>query len=145
MGFDITGIGSVASLAKGIINKFVPDKIGDAEKAKLQIQLQEVLQRRENAVIEAKKGVLIAELQQSDNYTKRARPSVVYGGLLFILLVHVIFPIAAFFTGSKMPEISLPSEFWLTWGGVCSVWSIGRTMEKGGAKNKAIELITGKK
>lgn len=145
MGFDIAGIGSVASLAKGIINKFVPDKISDAEKAKLQIQLQEVLQRREDAVIRAKKGILIAELQQSDNYTKRARPSVVYGGLLFILLVHVVFPIVAFFTGTEMPDISLPSEFWLTWGGVCSVWSIGRTMEKGGAKNKAIELITGKK
>jgi hypothetical protein len=145
MGFDITGLGSIASLAKGIINKFVPDKMGSAEKAALQIQLQEVLQRRENAVIEAKKGVLIAELQQSDNYTKRARPTVVYGGLLFILLVHVILPIVAFMKGSPVPELSLPGEFWWTWGGICSVWSVGRTAEKGGMKNKAIELITGKK
>ena len=36
--------------------------------------------------INASKEVIVAELQQSDNFTKRARPTVIYAGLLFILL-----------------------------------------------------------
>jgi len=50
---DIAGIGSIADLAKSVINKFFPDKMSDAEKAQAQLQIQEMLQKRENTVIEA--------------------------------------------------------------------------------------------
>lgn len=145
MGLDISGLGSVADFAKGLVDKFLPDKMSDAEKAQAQIQLQEVLDRRENALIESQKSIIVAEMQQSDNYTKRARPTLVYAGLLFIFLVHVAFPIVAFFTSKPMPALTLPTEFWWAWSGVCGVWVMGRSAEKRGMAGKVVGLITGNK
>jgi hypothetical protein len=31
-------------------------------------------------------------------------------------------------------KLELPTEFWYVWGGVCSVWMIGRTIEKTGSE-----------
>lgn len=109
---DLTGIGSVADLAKGLVDRFLPAAMTGAEKAEAQIKMQEVLEKRETSLIESQKSIIVAEMQQSDNYTKRARPSLVYAGLLFIFLVHVAFPIAAFFTSKEMPSLTLPTEFW---------------------------------
>ncbi|MDD5539200.1 MAG: holin family protein [Candidatus Marinimicrobia bacterium] len=145
MGLDISGLGSVADAAKSIINKFWPDKMSDAEKAHAQIQLQEMLQARENALIESQKSIMIAEMNQGDAFTKRARPMIVYCGLLFIFLVHVLFPMITFFTQEQLPELSLPTEFWWAWTGVCGVWVIGRSMEKNGATSKTVNAITGSK
>ena len=142
---DLTGIGSAADFAKSLIERFFPPKMTDAEKAVTQIQIQELLERRENKVIEAQKSIIVAEMQQGDNFTKRARPSVVYMGLVFIGLVHVIFPIATFITKEQMPALSLPTEFWWAWTGVCGVWMIGRSAEKRGIQNKLVDLITGGK
>ena len=143
MSFDLTGIGSVADAARAIIDKFLPDKMGDAEKAQAKLQLQELLSRRETGIIEAHKQVLVAELNQGDAFTKRARPTVVYAGLVFILLVHVVFPMMSFFMEIDAPSLTLPGEFWWTWGGICSVWSVGRSMEKRGVSGTVTGLITG--
>ena len=144
MGLDITGLGSVADFAGTVIERFFPPKMTDAEKAQAQVQLQEMIQKREDALVEAKKSIIVSEMQQGDNFTKRARPTLVYAGLVFIALVHVIFPIAAFFTGRPMPQLALPGEFWAAWGGVCSIWVIGRSAEKRGAANKLVNMITGR-
>ena len=57
------------------------------------LDLQRLINDREKQIhdtykqeINASKEVIVAELQQSDNFTKRARPTVIYAGLLFILL-----------------------------------------------------------
>ena len=142
---DLTGIGSVANLAQQIMSLFVSPKATEAERAAAQLKVQELLERRENKVIEAQKSIIVAEMQQGDNFTKRARPSVVYMGLVFIGLVHVIFPIATFITKEQMPALSLPTEFWWAWTGVCGVWMIGRSAEKRGIQNKLVDLITGGK
>lgn len=142
---DITGIGSVAALAKGVIDKIFPDKMSDAEKAQAQIQLQEMLQKRENMVIEAQRSIMVSEMQQGDNFTKRARPCLVYAGLVFIFLVHVAFPIVAYLTSKTLPALSLPEEFWWAWSGVCGVWVLGRSAEKRGATGKLVSMITGNK
>ena len=145
MGFDLTGIGSVADAAKTIANKFFPDKMGDGERAKAEIELQQILAERDEKMAESKKAVMVAELNQADRYTKRARPTIIYAGLFFIFLVHVFFPIAFVMFGKKLPELTLPEQFWWAWGGVCSVYAIGRSAEKGGAKNKLVGMITGNK
>jgi len=145
MGLDFTGIGSVADLAKSVVERFFPAKMTDAEKAETQVQLQTLLQQRENAVMEAQKSIIVAEMQQADNFTKRARPSIVYAGLFFIFLVHVFLPIIAFSCGKGMPALTLPEEFWWAWGGVCSVWVMGRTAEKRGVTGNIIGVITGNK
>ena len=145
MGLDITGLSSVADLAKGLVDRFLPPAMTGEQKAQAQIQMQEILEKRETALIDAQKSIIVSEMQQSDNFTKRARPSLVYSGLLFIFLVHVAFPIAAFFTSKPMPSLTLPTEFWYAWTGVCSAWIIGRSAEKRGAAGSMISLITGKK
>jgi len=146
---DITGLGSVADFASGIMDRFWPKKMTDEERATLQTNLANAIEERDMKRDVVKAEVMKAELSQGDAYTKRARPTVVYMGLLFIFLVHVLFPMITFFTGVAsekpivFPTLTLPSEFWYTWGGVCSVWMIGRTMERRGAANSIVKTITG--
>ena len=143
MGFDFTGLGSVADLAGTLVKRFFPEKMSDAEKAQAQLNMQGMLQSWENNLLDSQRAIMVAELQQGDPYTKRARPTVVYMGLLFIFIVHVAFPIVAYITGKPLPDLNLPQEFWWAWTGICSTWVIGRSFEKTGVKNKAISLITG--
>jgi len=142
---DITGLGSVADAAKSIIERIFPPKMTDEEKATAQIELQRMLQERETTLIEAQKSIIVSEMSQGDAFTKRARPMIVYCGLLFIFLVHVIFPIVTYVTKESLPALNLPTEFWWAWTGVCGVWMIGRSMEKNGASNKIVNMITGGK
>jgi len=142
---DITGLGSVADAAKSIIERIFPPKMTDEEKATAQIELQRMLQERETTLIEAQKAIIVSEMSQGDAFTKRARPMIVYCGLLFIFLVHVLFPIVTYVTKESLPALNLPAEFWWAWTGVCGVWVIGRSMEKNGASNKIVNMITGGK
>jgi len=142
---DLTGLGTIADVAKGIIDKFLPDKMSDAEKAQAQIQLQEMLQKRETSIVEAQSKIIISEMQQADNYTKRARPTLVYSGLVFIFMVHVAFPILAYLIKDSLPALSLPEAFWWAWSGVCGVWVLGRSAEKRGATGKLVGMLTGNK
>lgn len=142
---DILGIGSVAGLVKGVLDRFLPAKMSETERATLEIELQRMLEDRETRLLDAQKEVLVAELSQGDTYTKRARPTVVYLGLLFIALVHVVFPIVVYTTGQPLPTLALPDEFWWAWSGVVGTWMIGRTMEKRGAQGGLVDIITGKK
>lgn len=152
MGFDLTGIGSVADLARDLVGRFFPAKMTEEQRMQAQAGIEAAISAREQVVMAARRDVTVAELHQDDNYTKRARPTVVYAGLAFIGLVHVILPclVSAVqaFKGVTMepPELSLPSEFWVTWGGVCSAWIIGRSVEKRGVTGKLGQLagmITG--
>ena len=49
------------------------------------------------------------------------------------------------YSGSTPEPFELPTEFWLAWGGIVSTWSIGRSAERRGARNKAVSLVTGNK
>jgi hypothetical protein len=148
---DLTGLGSVADLAKGMINRFFPPSMSDAEKASAQIQIEQMLEQRETALIAMQQQVITAEMGQGDNFTKRARPSIVYFGLAAIGLVHVLLPIIAWLVLTimgrpiELPQIQLPEQFWYTWGGVCSIWVIGRSAEKRGKSGEMLSLITGSK
>ncbi len=113
----------------------------DEEKAILKNKLMEIenagkakLLEYEAKIAENKKEIMIAELKQDDNYTKRARPTVLYAGLLILAVNNMLLPWLAFFKGMTIPAINLPSEFWLAWGGVAGVYAIRRSTEK--MKNK---------
>jgi hypothetical protein len=148
---DLTGLGPVADLAKGLVDRFLPAKMSEGEKAAAQIQIEKMLERRETALIDMQRSVMRAEMEQGDNYTKRARPTIVYFGLAAIGLVHVLLPMLAWIVLTvkgapiELPEITLPGEFWTTWGGVCSIWIIGRSAEKRGNSSRMLSLITGAK
>ena len=142
---DITGLGSIADLAKGIMDKIWPPEADPAAKLQAQLELQKIIEARETSVLDTQKGIIVAEMEQGDKYTKRARPTIVYAGLAFIFMVHVVLPIVSFFKDMPMPNLELPAEFWWAWTGVCGIWVIGRTMEKRGAANKLISMVTGSK
>ncbi len=142
---DLTGLGSIAGFATGIIDRVWPKEASPEEKARAQVFLESAMAAREQALIEAQKAVMVAELQQDDLYTKRARPTVVYAGLVFIFLVHVIGPLTAAWGGKPLPEMSLPTEFWWAWSGVVGAWIIGRTAEKRGVENQVVRALTGGK
>jgi hypothetical protein len=150
------GIGSIADLAKTCIEKWGPQD--PAEKAQATLEMQRVLQERENAVVNAQKEIIVSEMSQGDAYTKRTRPTVVYTGLVFILLVHVVFPLAkasiillrdtppeAILALNQASQISLPDQFWWAWTGLCGIWMIGRSREKLGITDKLTSFITDSK
>lgn len=120
----------------------------DEERAAAKLEVQKLLHKENEQVemtfrreLEAKERILVAELQQSDGYTKRARPSIVYSGLLIALGSAV-----AKFLGSDVdPSTLVPVEFWYAWGGVTGTWVVGRTMEKRGISNGFSQRVTGSK
>ena len=157
---DITGLGSAFDFAKGIMDRFFPKKATESEKMAIVADLVPLIESRDSAKLDAQKSIIVAEMQQGDAYTKRARPTVVYAGLAFIALVHVLVPVLLLLvlmfavdklTASqliqlhKLESLSLPSEFWWAWTSVCGIWAIGRTMEKRGVANKLVSMITGSK
>ena len=104
------------------------------------------------AQLQTKQAILTAELQQGDNYTKRARPTVVYAGLVFIAINYVLIPmvgkVASLFGAANVcvsPLVDLPVSFWAAWGGICATWSIGRSVEKCGVRHPVVGAITGTK
>jgi hypothetical protein len=145
---DVTGIGSAVSsvtgLAKSLVDRFLPPTMGEADKAKAQIEMQELLQNYETTLINTQKDIIVSEMSQQDTFTKRARPTVVYAGLAFIFLVNVFFPIVIFATKGTAPELSLPQEFWWSWSGVVGTWIVGRSAERITGGNSVTRVINGK-
>lgn len=94
--------------------------------------------------ISAKSAIMIAEMNQEDNYTKRARPTIVYAGLVMFFLDFAV-RILAYFLYPDLPQPSgfMEVAFTAAWASVTGVYSIGRTAEKRGVNNRAISAITG--
>lgn len=157
---SISGVGEVANLVGGIFNRFFPKEATHAERNALESALISEIENRDTA----KSNIIMAEMNQKDKYTKRARPTVVYAGLVFIAINYVIFPmigrIVAFsiedaIRAKAMVEmvkpLELPTQFWIAWGGIVSTWSLGRSYEKKHGVDastnigKIASLITGNK
>lgn len=141
------GISTAVEKIGGTIRSFVTT---DKDKMSAQIQVEKILQETGNQIeqtvrqeMESKERIITAELRQGDNYTKRARPTVVYYGLGAIT-VDLVARYIGHFTGNPIPETMLPTEFWVAWGGIVSTWVIGRSAEKRGQTNKVVDFITGK-
>ncbi|MCK5614614.1 hypothetical protein KAR91_72790 [Candidatus Pacearchaeota archaeon] len=116
----------------------------DKDRHEFEVQLEQVVTERiksanamANTEMDRKAAIIQAEMAQSDAFTKRARPAVVYWGMLLITA-----QIAGQFFGIN---VILPEEFWYSWSGLVGTWIMGRSYEKGGGSSKASELVTGKK
>lgn len=165
------GVGEVVDKIGGTIDKF---HLSGEEKQEFKIKVQQVVAARESEIeqtirknLEAKERILVAELQQGDTYTKRARPTVVYFGLLMIALNYFLLPLGLMLSGNldKLNQCTtietdsgdleqrcergelfpLPGEFWAAWGGIVATWAIGRSFEKVGAGNSLSRAVTGNK
>lgn len=144
----------------GIVDQF---HLSPEEKQQFTLQMQALVQKRDDQIqetlraeLQAKERVLVAELNQGDGYTKRARPTVVYVGLAVIVFNYCIVPVllkvgnliaawAGHTAAIGYDPLTLPVEFWVGWTGIVATWSIGRSAEKRGVRNKAVSMITGSK
>ena len=152
---DLAGVGSAFDFAGSLLDRFFPKKMDESDRLAMQAQLSQAIDQRDVDRDAQKRDILVAEMGQDDAFTKRARPAVVYMGLVFIGLVHVVFPILFYLAGlfkaavPELPAICLPQEFWWAWSGICSVWVLGRSAEKTvqtkGAAGKVLSMITGNK
>ncbi len=142
-------IGTIVNALSGVADKFIrtPD-----EKDAFELEASKLIQARDSEIeqthrteIQAKERIIVAEMSQGDKFTKRARPSIIYAGLLLVAVNHVILPWIAFYTGSAPPSIEIPAMFWTAWGGIAATWVVGRSFEKKGIENKVVSLITGNK
>jgi len=145
---DLLG-GNLLSGIKDIIGTFVtdPTKKLEMEQAarELAYKQAQLVEESVQKEIEAKQAIMVAELNQEDKYTKRARPTIVYVGLAGMLVNYVALPWLAYFTKGRaeLPPIAIPDYFWGIWGGVCSLYVIGRTAEKTGVSLPFMKPIPG--
>jgi len=144
--------GSIVELGEGVAN--IADRFIQSadEKAAFKIEMEKLLQARDAELeatirteLQAKERVMVAELQSGDSYTRRARPTMAYFGMVVILLNYIILPWMGWMVKGTPPPIEMPAEFWYAWAGVVGVWSIGRTMERRGSQNELVNLVTGAK
>ena len=148
--------GGADSIVGGVVSIFDDLHTSAEEKAAIAIKVEEVVVQRLRVIEESIQaryrmvmGIVESEMKSGDTYTKRARPTVVYFGLVVIFLNHVFLPWGAYWfppvEGAEMPNIQLPEEFWWAWSGVVGLWIVGRSAEKSGLANKATQVITGSK
>jgi len=165
---DLGGLGSAFDFGGKVIDKIWPPQADPELKLKATTDLAAALEAREERRDSYKRDIIVAELQQSDLFTKRARPSVIYCGLIFIGLNYVVAPFiidilqtclilgVGDITADQVKQLKelgsyqLPGQFWLAWTGICSVYSWGRSQEKKGKSeneimNKVVSMITGGK
>lgn len=151
---DVIGgsAGEVLDSVGGIADRFIETdderREFKGEMARLMAERDAQVEQTIRAELEAKQSIMVAELNQGDLYTKRARPSVIYVGLIFIALNHVIWPMATAIAGAFGLHISqmgfdLPDGFWYAWGGLCCTYVVGRSMEKRGSYSRMVNAITG--
>jgi len=130
----VEGVGSV-------VDKFVQTS---DEKAAFKIKVEEIVTQRMAQISDEVKArftmvsdIIKAEMASGDNFTRRARPTLVYWGMGIITLSYVIMPMLG------KPQIDMPDEFWWAWGGVVGAWIVGRSAERLGVKGPVTRMVTG--
>jgi hypothetical protein len=139
--------GGLLEGVSSIIGKF---KLDPTEAATLAHEVKVLAASREAQMeqtfrteMAAKQKIIVAEMNQSDSYTKRARPTLVYVGLSCITFNYCLIPLLQTLMGITVVPFALPLEFWTAWGGTVGLWSLGRSFEKTGVKNNVVRMING--
>ena len=154
-----SGVGEFAEKIGGVADRFIHTK---DEKAAFTLEMEALLQKRDSEIeatiqkeLDTAARVIEAEMNQDDKYTKRARPTIIYTGLVMFVLNSIIFPklaVAAVLLNdpamqalvvSALQPVIIPDAFILAWGGVVAIYSGGRTLEKRGARSASTQAMTG--
>jgi len=140
------------TLNNGLVEGLLPIIQGDvSDPAKVEAAVR-TLAARQAALAEAELQRRIEALKQEMSppalvedtpYTRSARPTVIYAGLLFIGVVHVVVPVVAYFAWRQPAGIELPEGFWWAWGTVVTGIVAGRSYEKVNKPNGASKILTG--
>ncbi len=151
-------LGTLAGGLVSAVGKIIDDlHTSDEEKAEARLKITTVVlaaaqeaEKSYQAELAAKAQVMVAELQQEDLYSKRARPSIIYAGLVFVGINYVLAPLlarlsaflrsfgqltaeqAAALAQASAPLADLPEGFWWAWAGVAGVYVLTRSADKAG-------------
>lgn len=124
---ELLGFQPIIQAILGVINKIIPDP---QQQAQIQMELTKALLDKDSQVLSAMKDVMVADAQQDDKYTKRARPSVVYWSMAMVTIVGV----AGLF-GEAQPIISalqaVPSDLYNLMTVGIGAFGLSRGVEKG--------------
>jgi len=127
--------------ARGIIDEL---RVDDVEKMEATAKLEKVIQGQRHDIeetirlgVSTRADIIKSEMAQGDKFTKRARPAVVYWGMLLITVREVVVWV------KDVPPPPLPAEFWWAWTGVVSVWFVARTADKRGAVSEKLQSVVG--
>lgn len=128
---DVLG-GSLLDSVKGLISQF---HISPEDKLKLQAQIDQeadLVKAKEadyNAKLNDIAGQNIrAEAQSGDKFTERARPGVIWVGLVMFVWNFCLVPTAGLHW--HIPSLPLPDVFMEIWGVVVTGYVFNRTLDK---------------
>lgn len=79
-------IPSILNVLGPILNRIIPDPQKQAE---LQLEMTKALLDKDSGILNAMKDVMVADTQQDDKFTKRARPSVVYWSMGMVTVIGI--------------------------------------------------------
>jgi hypothetical protein len=90
-------------LGKGLIDRLFPDKIAQAqERARAELELQQVLLTGDLEKTRVQLSAIIAEAQSQDPWTSRARPT-----FLYVIYIMILASIPMGFVSAFRPDIAL--------------------------------------
>ena len=149
------------NLAKSIIDTFKGKGVSDTDLSQLEPSIQQLIISRDadrdkyaaetmQVELESRATIIQAEMSQGDTFTKRARPGLVYVGLLMFFLEFIV-RVYLVLRGLEMPtDTIVPGPFIIGWSGAVSVWMVGRSAEKisknkngGSPKSNILKAIIG--
>lgn len=109
-------------IVNNVLDRVLPSKLSNEEKAKLAHELDIELLRQRGSI-------LAAEASSEDKWTSRARPSFLYVVYAVIIFNYIILPLVGVL-GISLPELVIPEALWNMFGMGYLGYVGGRTWEK---------------
>ena len=116
----------------------------DAEIEKLAVAYAQGVEETYRQEVVTRERIIVAELQQGDAYTKRARPTVIYVGLIVGLWNSLFSAVWQMWgNGAAFVAVDPGAAFWTAWGGICGlyVWARSRYDKTGKTVPNVSELV----
>jgi len=82
-------------------------------------------------------------MELDDKFTRRARPTVVYGGIALAPLNYTVLPMVGNLLGVDFTGFDIPPEFWYSWATISGIYAGGRSLEKKGHQSSLLEKVMG--
>ncbi|MHA1676173.1 MAG: 3TM-type holin [Candidatus Njordarchaeales archaeon] len=153
-------LGQVANALSGgainkIIDRVIPDKMNQEEKAKLAHELQMEVSKQEGKIEDARAGNIQAEAKSNDPWVSRARPTLMWVMYFVIIFNYIFIPLLKMtvlfivaITGKLMPvemfvPIVIPANLWYLFGVGYTGYAGARSYEKVKGGKSIMESVKG--
>lgn len=146
------GVGGVVDKVGDIFKILKGDKEDDPKLSAAELQLKLELTKLQNDLqtkmsdavtgdLANQRELIKAELSNEDPYVRRARPTIIWVGIIIFLFNYALLPfittmVQLFGGGFSFVPITLPTEFWGVWGIYTGGYAYLRTREKQGGNIK---------